>query len=208
TLTADLLKRGLPLLLDIAFEDEDLSVRFAALLRVDGDSPLGGFHYVPVLFHEVEKATPDLRLLLGIHGVILCGVQGKEPATGILFHGCGCQERKAKLAGVVGQARRLLRETREARTGPPPRLTLNTHCQICEFRKRCLAEAEAKDDLSLLRGIGEREIKKYAKRGVFTVTQLSYTFRARRGRPPGQQKQVHRHALQALAIREKKVHIL
>lgn len=62
--------------------------------------------------------------------------------------------------------------------------------------------------MSLLRGISEKEIKKYAKRGVFTVTQLSFTFRARRGRPPGQQKQIHQHALQALAIREKKVHVL
>ena len=85
---------------------------------------------------------------------------------------------------------------------------LNSHCQVCEFRQRCQAVATTKDDLSLLRGMAEKEVKKYAKRGVFTVTQLSFTFRARKGRPPGQQKQVHQHALQALAIREKKVHIL
>jgi hypothetical protein len=37
---------------------------FDALLRGVGDSPLGGLHYQPVLFHEAEKVTPDLRLLL------------------------------------------------------------------------------------------------------------------------------------------------
>jgi predicted RecB family nuclease len=94
-LTQDLLKGGLPLLLDAAFEDEDLSVRFDALLRVDGDSPLGGFHYQPVIFHEAEKATADLRMLLALLGVILCRIQGKEPATGVMIYGCGCQERKA-----------------------------------------------------------------------------------------------------------------
>jgi predicted RecB family nuclease len=208
SLTADVLKRGLPLLLDATFEDEDLSIRFDALLRVNGASRLGGFHYQPMIFHEAEKATANLRMLLAFHGLILCGVQGKEPATGILFHGRGCHERKTKLTGVVAQARRLLQEIREARTEPPPRLVLNSHCQVCEFRPRCQADATIKDDLSLLRGMSEKEIKKYAKRGAFTVAQLSFTFRARRGRPPGQQKQVHQHALQALAIREKKVHIL
>jgi predicted RecB family nuclease len=206
-LTVDLMKHGLPLLLDASFEDDDLSVRFDALLRVEGDSPLGGFHYQPVIFHEAEKATANLRMLLALYGVILCGIQGKEPATGILIYGCGCQERKAQLAGVMVVARRLLREIREARTGPVPRTVLNSHCQVCEFRQRCQEGATIKDDMSLLRGISEKEIKKYAKRGVFTVTQLSFTFRARR-RPPGQQKQVHQHALQALAIREKKVHVL
>jgi predicted RecB family nuclease len=207
-LTADLLKRGLPLLLDTSFEDEDLDVCFDALLRVNGDSRLGGFHYQPVIFNEAEKTAANLRMLLALHGVILCGIQGKEPATALLFHGCGCQERKVKLAGVVAQARRLLREIREARTAPMPRLVLNSHCPVCEFRQRCQAEATIKDDMSLLRGISEKEIKKYAKRGMFTVTQLSFTFRARRERPPGQQKQIHQHALQALAIREKKVHVL
>jgi predicted RecB family nuclease len=206
--TADLLKRGLPLLLDAAFEDEDLSVRFDALLRLDGDSPLGGFHYQPVIFHEAEKATADLRILLALLGVILSDIQGREPTTGVLIHGCGCQERKVKLAAVVAEARRLLREICGARSGPLPRLVLNSHCQVCEFRLRCQTEAMIKDDMSLLRSISEKEIKKYAKRGVLTVTQLSFTYRARRGRPPGQQKQVHQHALQALAIREKKVHVL
>src|SRR3954452_12711326 len=51
-LTSELLLRGLPLLLDAVFADDDLCVRFDALLRVDGESKLGGFHYAPVLFHE------------------------------------------------------------------------------------------------------------------------------------------------------------
>src|SRR5579859_1727404 len=127
-LTADLLKRGLPLLLDAAFEDEVFCVRFDALLRVDSDSPLGAFHYQPVVFHDAEKVTGKHRMLLALHGVILSSVQGKEPTTGIIFHGRGCQERKIKLEGVAGQARRLLWEIREARTGPPPRLVLNSHC--------------------------------------------------------------------------------
>jgi predicted RecB family nuclease len=208
-LTTDLLKRGLPLLLDCTFEDEDLSVPFDALLRVDGESSLGKFYYQPVIFHPAEKATPELRLLLAMYDVILGAVQGKESATGVLIVGRACNEQKAKLDSVLGQARRLLREAREGRNGPPPRLILNSHCQICEFRQQCHTKAAANNDLSLLRGIGQKEIGKYAKRGIFSITQLSCIFRPpRRMKKPDDRKVTHSHALQALAIREKKVHIV
>src|SRR5262249_11986954 len=162
----ELLGRGLPLLLDAAFEDDDLSVRFDALVRVDDRSRPGGFSYAPVLFHEAEKPSPNLRLLLAVQGLLLARVQGQDPAAGVLFHGAGCRERKVRLAPVAREARRLLREAREARTGPPPRLLLNDHCQVCEFRQRCHAEATAKDDLSLLRAMGQKEISKYGRRGI------------------------------------------
>jgi predicted RecB family nuclease len=90
-----------------------------------------------------------------------------------------------------------------------PPLTLNSHCQVCEFRHRCHAEATAKDDLRLLQGMVEKEIRKYGRRGIFTVTQLSYTFRpSKKSKQATQKGQLHHHALQALAIREKKSHVL
>src|SRR5262249_5582967 len=144
SLTLDVLNQGLSLLLDVSYENDELSVRFDALLRVAGDSPLGDFSYQPVLFHEAEKPSPHLRMLLGIQGVLLGSIQGKEPTSGVLFHGRGCRERKANLTTILGQARRVLREIREARGGQPCRLLLNSHCQICEFKKRCQAEAIAK----------------------------------------------------------------
>jgi predicted RecB family nuclease len=69
--------------------------------------------------------------------------------------------------------------------------------------------AGAKDDLSLLRGMGKKDIAKYARRGIFSVTQLSYTFRPRKRYKTSNQKgQPHQHALQALAVRERKIYSL
>ena len=64
------------------------------------------------------------------------------------------------------------------------------------------------DNFSLLRGIGEKEIKSYGRKGIFTVTQLSYTFRPRR-RPKWARAapRPHSFALQALALRENKIYI-
>ena len=62
----------------------------------------------------------------------------------------------------------------------PPKLMLNDHCQVCEFRQRCHDQAVQEDNISLLRGMGEKEIKSYARKGIFSVTQLAHTFRPRR----------------------------
>ena len=56
--------------------------------------------------------------------------------------------------------------------------------------------------------MGEKELKKYNRKGIFTLTQLSCTFRPRkRGKRVKRTSFPHYAALQALAIREKKVHV-
>src|SRR3954464_6435452 len=79
---------------------------------------------------------------------------------------------------------------------------------MCEFRRRCPTQAEKDDDISLLGVGGEKELQRYHRKGIFTLTQLSCTFRPRkkskRVKRPGH---VRYNALQALAIREKKVHV-
>ena len=54
-----------------------------------------------------------------------------------------------------------------------------------------------------------KERQKLRSKGIFTVTQLSYTFRPRR-RPKRlrDKREKYHHSLKALAIREKKIHIV
>jgi predicted flap endonuclease-1-like 5' DNA nuclease len=96
------------------------------------------------------------------------------------------------------------------RSGPAaPDLVLNRHCAECEFRDRCRKIAIEKDDLSLLAGMSAKERQKLRSKGIFTVTQLSYTFRPRR-RPKRlrDKREKYHHSLKALAIREQKIHIV
>jgi predicted RecB family nuclease len=89
----------------------------------------------------------------------------------------------------------------------PPDLVLNRHCSQCEFETRCRKQATEKDDLSLLSGMSGKDRKKLHDKGIFTVAQLSYTFRPRRRRRKfrGKKEKFH-HSLRALAIRENKIH--
>jgi predicted RecB family nuclease len=209
-LTADSLRQGPSYVLSATLEDEHFSLSFDGLKRVDGPSKLGLFHYVPMLFHETNRYGKKQRSLLEIQGLLLSRLQGLMPSTGIIWHGKDCRTTRVRLNGDLRKTERLIREVKEfVDAASPPRLILNDHCQICEFRQRCHEEAALKDEISLLRGISEKEIKRYARKGIFTVAQLAHTFRPRRkGTKSSSTAERHHHALQALAIRDKRVYVL
>jgi uncharacterized protein YprB with RNaseH-like and TPR domain len=90
----------------------------------------------------------------------------------------------------------------------PPDLILNRHCAECEFQPRCRTITVEKDDLSLLSGMTEMERSRHRSKGIFTVTQFSYTFRPRRTPKRAKNPAKPRYlALQARAIRENTVYI-
>ena len=66
-----------------------------------------------------------------------------------------------------------------------------------------------RDDLSLLDSLNVTDRAKLNAKGIFTATQLAYTFRPRR-RPKrlASRKEKYHHALKALAIRDHKIHIV
>jgi predicted RecB family nuclease len=208
--TAETLKHGSPLLVDATLEDEGLSIRFDALKRADGASKLGDFHYLPVLHVCGDKVGKREKLLLAVLGIVLDRVQGLQPAVGLVARGPEGRLGRVNLdAKLYRQAGQVLDELKRLQTGgEPPRLTLCKHCQVCEFRQRCREEAVKADDISLLETVGEKELRRYNRKGLFTLTQLSCTFRPRK-RAKRVKKQGHLRyaALQALAIREKKVHV-
>jgi predicted RecB family nuclease len=209
SLTLQALRQGPSFVIDGVLEDDLLSVTFDGLKRVDGPSKLGEFHYLPMLFNESRKIGKQQRLLLEIHGLLLSRLQGQMPSSGIIWHGKECSITRVRLNGDLRNTERLLREVKEIVGAESlPKLVLNDHCQICEFRLRCHEQAVQEDNLSLLRGISEKEIKRFARKGIFSVTQLAHTFRPRRkGKQQVQNTHRHSHALQALAVRDKRIYI-
>ena len=163
--------------------------------------------YIPIRFIPREKPSAYDRLLLGFDAYALSQVFGKAPRSGKIIHGRRYSILRVPLAGLVERVRSVLDKIATQRIGATtPPLILNRHCAECEFQMRCRQIAVEKDDLSLLATMSEKECKKQHDKGIFTVTQLSYTFRARRRCTPLVTK--HYHALKALAIRKNKIHIL
>jgi len=208
-LSTSALKQGAFLILDATLEDDLVSITFDGLKKVDAPSKLGDFHYIPILFSEGEKVRKVQRLLLELYGLLLARLQGHMPTHGIIWQGPEGQTRKVRLNADLRKTERLLRELKEmSGAESPPKLILNDHCQICAFRQRCYEQALKEDNISLLRSLGMKEIKNYARKGILTVTQLAHTFRPRRKPKRAAQSSKKRyHALQALAIRDKRIYV-
>ena len=166
--------------------------------------------FVPIRFVFRNKLTKDDRSLLAFDALVLSQVLGREVSLGKIIHGDDHSTLKVRPSALAGEGRKRLGKITALLASPaPPDLVLNRHCAECEFLARCRKLAVEKDDLSLLAGMSAKERQKLRSKGIFTVTQLSYTFRPRR-RPRRQrdQREKYHHALKALAIREQKIHIV
>ena len=166
--------------------------------------------FIPFRFIFTNKLGKDDKLLLAFDALILSQVLGREVSLGKIVHGDDHAMMTVKISAMLGEVRKRF-DTIATLLGSltPPDLVLNPHCADCEFQGRCRKVAMEKDDLSLLAGMTDKHRKKFHSKGIFTVTQLSYTFRPRR-RPKRlrNKRDKYYHSLKALAIREKKIHIV
>ncbi|MFN0103812.1 MAG: hypothetical protein ACKV2U_17230, partial [Bryobacteraceae bacterium] len=80
--------------------------------------------------------------------------------------------------------------------GSLPEPALIKHCSECTFEASCRKRVIEKDDLSLLGGVGTTDRAKLNAKGIFTVTQLAYTFRpCRRPKHQASRRERYHHAL-------------
>ena len=166
--------------------------------------------FIPIRFIFTNKLSKDDRLLLGFDALVLSEALGRDIAVGQIIHGEDHATLKVKTSALASEVQTRLEKIAALLSSPtPPDLVLNPHCAECEFQIRCRQEAIEKDDLSLLAGMSEKEREKLHSKGIFTVTQLSYAFRPRRRPKRLRDKREKYHtSLKALAIREKKIHIV
>ena len=201
---------GWRLAMDLPAQTPDLESCLHAVERVPAESRGKPAQFIPIRFVFTNKLTKDDRLLVAFDALVLSEMLGREVTLGKIIHGDDHTTLKVKTATLFKEVRKQIEKITALLTSQlPPDLILNRHCAECEFQKQCRQKAVEKDDLSLLGGMSAKERQKLRSKGIFTVTQLSYTFRPRR-RPKRlrDKREKYHHSLKALAIREKKIHIV
>lgn len=207
-LTPPTLREGKKFLTHFSVQADELCATCDVLERLPGKSNLGIFHYSPTLSTPKERISKEDKLKLAFQALAIGTLQGRLPEFGRIIYGKKLKNIKVPLTEQIGVTQKLIAELRESLKGSSFKLVLNSHCRVCEFRNSCRAKAVEKDDLSLLTGLSEKDIKKFNSRGIFTITQYSYTFRPRRKRKGAKnQRRPHFFELKALAIRESKIYI-
>jgi predicted RecB family nuclease len=198
------------LALDSTARSENLRSSCHAVERIPSAGRGRAAQFVPIRFVFSNKLTRHDKLLLAFDALVISEVLGGEVTLGRIVHGDDYITQKVKVAALKREVEKLIDKVGVLiSSASPPDLVLNRHCPECEFQTRCRQKAIEKDDLSLLANMTERERTDFNSKGIFTVTQLSFTFRTRR-RPKGlkDKRERHHYALKALAIRENKIHIV
>jgi predicted RecB family nuclease len=188
---------------------QDLACTLHAIERVPSDNPGTSAQFIPTRFIFTNKLGRHDKLLLAFDALVLSETLGQEVVLGKITHGEDFVTLKVKTSfldsdvrGITAKIAALISDKK------PPDLVLNRHCPDCEFRDSCRKKAVETDDLSLLAGISEDERNRHRSKGIFTVAQLSYTFRPRRSPKRAKNPARPRYpALQALAIRENTVFV-
>jgi predicted RecB family nuclease len=198
------------LLTDCSLTAQNLRSTIHALERIVlKDSPRK-YGYAPTRFTPNERITKDDKLLLAFDALILSSVTGQRPSFGRLVHGSSYKSIRIKMADLLDSAKELVgRISLLGAANHSPDLILNRHCAECEFRTRCKESAIKKDELSLLSRLTPKERSSFHSKGIFSIFQLSHTFRPRRKpRRLSATPEKYSHALKALAIRENKIHVV
>ena len=197
------------LVMDCTVQAREMQAHLYAVERVAAPDKPHDSPYMPIRCVPREKITTQDKLLLAFDALALGTVSGHVPRFGKIVHGCEQVTAKVEVVGLLDLVKTVVGKiaAQHAHHTPPP-LMLNPHCAACEFKARCRHVAVEKDDLSLLSGMTAKEMQKQHSKGIFSVTQLSYTFRARR-KPKrfASTPEKYSHALRALALREGKIYI-
>ena len=196
--------------MDLVARAQNLESSLHAVERVPSEGRGQTGQFIPTRFIFTNKLTRDDKLLLAFDALVLSEMLGRKVGLGKIIHGEDHATLKVKTPALAHEVWKLIGKITTLLSSPsPPDLVLNRHCTECEFQARCRQKALEKDDLSLLSRMTEKERKKFNSNGIFTCTQLSYTFRPRR-RPKwlAAKREKYHHSLKALAIRKQKIHIV
>lgn len=194
----------------VSLRADELQATADALVSLKKAVGKGSSSYEPHLAIGSNSITKEDKIRLAFIGHILGNGHRHSPNTGVIINGSGDAERiiLAKLIIYLEPAIDTLKAWRDDPASAPPPIFLNEHCPICPFKNKCLEQAEKDDSLTLLDRITPKIMRKYHKRGIFTITQLSYLFKPRRHRKKRKDRPAGFNLeLQALALRTGKIYL-
>jgi predicted RecB family nuclease len=197
-------------MIDCIWQTYNLQSRIDALEYLASNNKRKKHLFLPIRFVPNEKITNNDRLQLAFDALVISCVYNQTPSLGKIIYGSKYKTTKIDLVNLIEKTKTTVKKIVAQQENPAlPQLVLNKHCSECEFKLRCRPIAIEKDELTLLSRMSEKERNKQHSKGIFSVTQLSYTFRTRRSsKHPTTKKEKYSHALKALAIREKKIYLI
>ena len=185
--------------LNVKFINENIDI------VLDGIEFLGKNIFIPIFITPFEKVTRLDKLFLALQSTYIQTNFNIQANLCKIIFGQNLKETKFKISSFSKAIKKISGDlTKLYLNSNAPIFYKNQHCLICEFQNLCLEKLIERDDLSLLTSLKPKEILQKNNRGVFSVKQLSYSFRPKKN-PYRKRKFVPE--LKALAIRDNKTFI-
>ena len=201
---------GLDVFANVTFRSGSLEAIADALIYTFSGSIKKLPYYEPHLALGTITIAREDRVRLAFVGYVFTTVCHHQLTSGALINAIG-HVTHIRLARLMNQLDSVVASLKAWIENPPsdaPPVVLNDHCTLCPFRTPCLIQAEKEDDLSLLDRMTPKLMEKYHKKGIFTVTQLSYVFSPKRRRRKSRKSASRFNIeLQALALRTRKIYV-
>lgn len=163
----------------------------AIYICVQKDACSGCATYEPAIFTTSGSIRQEDRAEIAFSGYVLSKHQGTEPLRGKVILADASQV-SVRLGNVIsGLLPKIELLEQWVITPPePPVVVINKHCPYCEFQHACMRVAQKDDSISQLGRIGEKELRRLEKKGIFTIRQLSYLYRPRKKNRRGEARPV------------------
>lgn len=207
-----LMKKGKPYLIKANLEFEDYKAYADALKKTEEVSLNGTPLYFPVLIVGIHKISKKQKFHLAFIAFVLAKIQNEKSKQGTII-GLVNKSHKIGLNSFYKEIVLVLKDLHSWRNisiSESPPLILNKHCALCQFKKACRDQAVKINHLSLLNNISTlKQYRKYERKDIFTVNQLSYLYRPRKQRKRSRNSPAIKHSLelQALVLRTGKTYL-
>jgi predicted RecB family nuclease len=179
-LTRDLMRQGVDVIYQAALFDGTWRGYADFLLRTDGPSRLGPYHYEVADTKLARRVKGGALLQMCVYSDLVAGIQGLMPTQmHVVLGGRGYEADSHRLDDYLAYYRSVKRRFLDAVTGGPPAYPLPQvpepvrHCEVCRWQPTCDAWRLAADHLSQVARLRTDQARRLRAGGIGTMTALA-----------------------------------
>lgn len=167
--TLALMRQGIPFIYQGTLTHGDWTGRPDILERREGESNLGGWHYVPVDVKSTHSLEKYQKLQLVFYATLLERVQGRFPAEAAIVNSDG-ERLPFTPSECISEFEEFVVEIERLRAGERPDLVLRKSCfDTGPWGAMCKRLSEAERDIALLFNVDTRKLRALRSLGIRTI---------------------------------------
>ena len=126
--------------------------------------------FFPIRFVANNRLTSSDKTIAAFEAIVLAKALGRKTDKAKIVYGEKQTMLTVNTAALSRTVHRKVSLVVALLSGASrPDTVINRHCPECAFNDQCRKDAVAKDDLSLLSNLNEKERARYRSKGIFTV---------------------------------------